>query len=181
MKVASQVPKIFVTGRLQADDVLSRLPHKLTVITLRSRKDPSLKDPGLAKVHFEVFVDDIEEPLEGYTVPSRPEAVAILEAWRKCQGCQLVLLHCEAGISRSTAAAFGLLFLEGSDVPTSAKKLFEVNPFGVPNKRLLDALLATRYGPEKARVIRAQLIAAYTALQKAQEQGNAIVIPSKVP
>ena len=49
-----------------------------------------------------------------------------------------------------------------------------MNQFGHPNKLVLDLLLQTRYGPEQARVISAQLIEAYSALQSAQENENRI-------
>jgi hypothetical protein len=52
-----------------------------------------------------------------------------------------------------------------------------VHPFGNPNKRLLEALLETRYDPSQARVIRAQLIEAYSALQ---EKKNRLNIPGQI-
>ncbi len=173
-------PKIFVTGRFQADDMVRNFPHQLPVITLRSKRDPSLKDPSVAKLHLEVIVDDIETPLEGFTVPSRTEARAIMRAWKKCQGEKLVIFHCEAGVSRSAAAALGILFVQGQGptaVSDAAQTLFQVHPFGNPNKRLLEALLETRYDPSQAKVISAQLIEAYSVMQK---QKNRIDIPGQI-
>jgi predicted protein tyrosine phosphatase len=106
--------------------------------------------------------------------------VAILSAWEKCQGQKIVVLHCEAGVSRSIAAALGILFLHGQGpaaVSDAAQTLFQVHPFGNPNKRLLEALLETRYDPSQARVIRAQLIEAYSALQ---EKKNRLNIPGQI-
>ena len=114
------------------------------------------------------------------TLPSRKHAIAILDAWQKCcaQGAKVVILHCEAGISRSTGAALGIHFLGTSNpitgVAVAAQKLFAVNQFGHPNKLVLELLLQTQYGPEQARVISAQLIAAYSALQSVQENENRI-------
>jgi hypothetical protein len=56
----------------------------------------------------------------------------------------------------------------------AAQKLFAVNQFGHPNKLVLELLLQTQYSPEQARVISAQLIAAYSALQSVQENENRI-------
>jgi hypothetical protein len=54
----------------------------------------------------------------------------------------------------------------------AAQKLFAVNQFGHPNKLLLEMLLCTQYDPGQARVISAQLIAAYQALQNAENNEN---------
>ena len=173
-------PKLFVTGRIQADDVMLRFPSSIPVITLRGPRDPSLKNPRLAKLHLEVLFDDIQEPVDGGTLPSRKHAIAILDAWQKCcaQEAKVVILHCEAGISRSTAAALGIHFLGTSNpvtgVALAAQNLFAVNPFGHPNKLVLKLLLQTQYSLEHARVISAQLISAYGALQNVQENENKI-------
>ena len=130
--------------------------------------------------YLEVLFDDIQEPVDGGTLPSRKHAIAILDAWQKCcaQGAKVVILHCEAGISRSTAAALGIHFLGTSNpvtgVAVAAQNLFAVNPFGHPNKLVLKLLLQTQYSPEQARVISAQLISAYSALQSIQENENKI-------
>ena len=107
-------PRLFVTGRIQADDILLRFPNRIPVITLRGPRDPSLKEPRLAKLHLEVVVDDIQEPVDGGILPSRKHALAILGAWKKCcsQGTKVVILHCEAGISRSTASALVYRFIK---------------------------------------------------------------------
>ena len=157
-------PKLFVASRIQVDDVLLRFPNSIPVITLRGPRDPSLKEPRLAKLHLEVLVDDIQEPLDGCILPSRKQALAILDAWKRCCGrdarssCSIARL----GFPAQRAAALGIHYLASSNpitgVAVTVQKLFAVNQFGHPNKLLLEMLLCTQHDPGQARVISAQLI-----------------------
>ena len=156
-----------------------QFPGSIPVITLRGPRDPSLKNPQLAKLHLEVLFDDIEEPVDDLLLPraSMPSPYWMPGRSAAPQGAKVVILHCEAGISRSTAAALGIHFLGTSNpntgVATAARELFAVNQFGHPNK-LVGEPCSRPDGPEQARVISAQLIAAYSALQSVQENENRI-------
>ncbi len=56
--------------------------------------------------HLVLGMDDICDPIDGYTVPADAhvrELVAFVQSWNRAAP---IVVHCYAGISRSTAAAF---------------------------------------------------------------------------
>jgi len=90
-----------------ADAVRVHKPsHVLSVLS-----DPVVPTPkGVAPhCHLCISVDDILEPTETFVVPARNHIAEILAFGRGWNQRQPFLVHCWAGISRSTAAAFILL------------------------------------------------------------------------
>ena len=90
-----------------ADTVRRHRPsHVLTVMS-----DPFVERPqGIAPGrHLQISVDDIVEPAEEFVVPSSDHIADILAFARDWDRKQPFLVHCWAGISRSTAAAYILL------------------------------------------------------------------------
>ncbi len=59
--------------------------------------------------HLRVCVNDIVEPEYGRTPPHETHIAQILEFARDWDGRQPMLVHCWAGVSRSTAAAYTVL------------------------------------------------------------------------
>jgi predicted protein tyrosine phosphatase len=96
--------------------------------------------------HVRLRIHDIAEPIEGYIAPSADHVAQLLgfaAAWDR-QGPMVI--HCWAGISRSTAAAFIALCALNPKAPeeTIARLLREASPTAYPNRlmiRLGDAAL----------------------------------------
>lgn len=66
-----------------------------------------------AQIEFGFF-DDIEEPINGYVPPPGERVQELLEFAGTCQDGDTLLIHCHAGISRSTALGFAAICqLEG--------------------------------------------------------------------
>ena len=140
-------PKLFVASRIQVHDVLLRFPNSIPVITLRGPRDPSLKEPRLAKLHLEVLVDDIQGAL-GWMYPPLASAgprhtgrlEAVLRPGIQRSSCSIARL----GFPAQRAAALGIHYLASSNpitgVAVTVQKLFAVNQFGHPNKLLLEML-----------------------------------------
>ena len=99
--------------------------------------------------HMRLHIDDITEPKEGMVVPDAGHVAQLLEfaaAWNR-QGDMVI--HCWAGISRSTAAAFIMLCALNPEAPEAlvAGLLREASPTAYPNRlmvRLGDAALGRR-------------------------------------
>jgi predicted protein tyrosine phosphatase len=89
--------------------------------------------------HLKLGVNDISEPRDGFIHPSEAhisEIVAFARAWDD-QGPMLV--HCWAGISRSTAAAFITLCTVNPDAAEKriAAALREASPTAMPNRLMV--------------------------------------------
>jgi len=56
--------------------------------------------------HLVLAVDDIAMPMEGYTVPAQEHVERLIDFVGKWDRAAPMVVHCYAGISRSTAGAF---------------------------------------------------------------------------
>jgi predicted protein tyrosine phosphatase len=66
------------------------------------RRPPTIEDAH----HLLLRLDDISAPLDGYTMPAEEhvaELLAFVHAWDRAAP---LVMHCYAGVSRSTAGAF---------------------------------------------------------------------------
>lgn len=89
--------------------------------------------------HLVLGMDDITEPMDGYTPPNEEHIVRLVEflkAWDR--GTPLVM-HCFAGISRSTAAAFiaACAINPRRSEAAIAAALREASPMARPNSLLV--------------------------------------------
>jgi predicted protein tyrosine phosphatase len=108
--------------------------------------------------HLWLQMDDITEPLDGYIAPAAEHVEALLgfvERWRREQP---LIIHCFAGISRSTAAAFisACALAPERDETEIAWRLRQASRTASPNQRLVslaDEFLGRR-GRMKAAIAR---------------------------
>ena len=102
-----------------------------------------------AENHLFLGINDITEPQDGMILPAEEHVRRLIdfaEAWQ-CQ--QPMVIHCFAGISRSTAAAFIALCVTRPDRDEHeiAQRLRSVSTIATPNIRLIalaDDLLGRR-------------------------------------
>jgi predicted protein tyrosine phosphatase len=89
--------------------------------------------------HLLLTFDDIVEPIEGMVPPAEGHAEALLSFVSQWDRKQPIVVHCFAGISRSTAAAFIMLCAlrpeKGED--EIALRLRLASPSATPNIRLV--------------------------------------------
>ena len=120
------------------------------VMSLLGPETPHLTlDRLQPKCHLQLTFHDIAEPLDGFTAPSREDVGTILEfltTWRPPAG---LLIHCWAGISRSTAAAFAAkcALSPDEDEAEIAWTLRRMSPTASPNRLMVrhaDDLLGRR-------------------------------------
>lgn len=77
--------------------------------------------------------NDIAEEREGLVAPS----AAMIEAILGLAGTPTLLIHCFAGVSRSTAAAYILACAQGGDVQFLAARLRTLCPEATPNPLMI--------------------------------------------
>jgi predicted protein tyrosine phosphatase len=99
--------------------------------------------------HLKLSVNDIAEPAEGLVVPSEQvvaDLLAFAAAWDESAP---MLVHCWAGVSRSTASAFVIACERnpGADERLIAGAMRQAAPHASPNRRIValaDDLLGRR-------------------------------------
>jgi predicted protein tyrosine phosphatase len=99
--------------------------------------------------HGRLYIHDISQPLEGCVLPGPEHVAQIIEFAREWGGQGPMVIHCWAGISRSTAAALISLCTLNPDVPEQviARHMREASPTAYPNGRMIqlaDEALARR-------------------------------------
>ena len=95
--------------------------------------------------HLRLAFHDIVEPVAGLTAPDRDLMRAVLDFSRGCEDQRALLIHCWAGISRSSAAAFAIACDRNPGFERDiAIDLRRRSPSATPNRlmvRLADDLL----------------------------------------
>ena len=89
--------------------------------------------------HLRIGVHDIPELTEGLLAPCEETVQSILEFGATWAGEEPLLVHCWAGISRSTATAFTLACERNPDVDERliAQALRQASPTATPNRRIV--------------------------------------------
>jgi len=100
---------IFVCGLSNLDEVIAA--HKPShVLSLLGPDQMIAPLAGFDARHGRIAIHDIPQPMEGYTHPGEQHARTIVEFAEDWGGEEApIVIHCLAGISRSTAAAFATL------------------------------------------------------------------------
>jgi predicted protein tyrosine phosphatase len=103
--------------------------------------------------HLFIAVSDIAEPTEGMILPGRTHVEQLLAFVRGWDRAAPMVIHCYAGISRSTAAAFIAACALGPerDEAEIARRLRAASPSATPNPRLV--AVADRLLSRKGRMI----------------------------
>ncbi|WP_340646244.1 hypothetical protein [Phenylobacterium sp.] len=99
--------------------------------------------------HLRLGVNDIAEPMDGMTPPDEQLVHDLLAFGTGWQGEAPMLIHCWAGISRSTASAFVLACARNpqADERQMALLMRRAAPHAYPNRRIValaDAILGRR-------------------------------------
>lgn len=138
---------------------LSRLPETLAdsgarrVVTVlaRDQQDAVLTMPGIERLVLDM--SDISEPRSGYTLAGEGHMAELLQFARAWDRRHPLLIHCYAGVSRSTAAAFAVACAldPGAEPREVATRLRAASPSATPNPRLV-ALADAALGRDGAMI-----------------------------
>ena len=123
---------------------LTRASHVLTVMG----KVDQVQRPASIRPenHLKVSFDDITEPMDGFVMPSQAHVAQVLDFVRAWDRGAPLVIHCWAGVSRSTAAAFiaACALRPHRDEAEIAHAVRANSPTATPNARLValaDAML----------------------------------------
>lgn len=126
---------------------LSRLPETIAqtgashLVTLINVGTPVARPAAIDETrHLVVGVSDIVEPLEGHVLPAEDHVRALLDFVRGWGREQPLVIHCYAGISRSTAAAYcaACALLPDRDEAQIARDLRGASRFATPNRLIVE-------------------------------------------
>lgn len=124
-------------SRLEETVTRTRASHVLTVINLGT---PVLRPAAIrAEDHLFIGFNDIVEPQQGLIHPAAEHVEAILGFARSWPRQAPLVVHCFAGISRSTASAFiaACALAPERDEAAIARALRAASPSATPNALLV--------------------------------------------
>ena len=113
-------------------------PHRILSIA-----EPGYRNATPAEIHpdrhHHLNFDDIIEAIPGYVEPSEQHVGSIIDLAAELTDTDRILIHCQAGISRSSAAALIMLAARNpGHERTIAARLREEGPWFVPNRLMVD-------------------------------------------
>ncbi|MDR7040340.1 putative protein tyrosine phosphatase [Methylobacterium sp. BE186] len=126
---------------------LSRLPETIAetgashVLTLVNVGTPMERPAAIpSECHGIVGVSDIVAPLDGHVLPAEEHVGQILDFVRAWPRERPLVIHCYAGISRSTAAAYiaACAMAPERDEGEIAQDLRRASPSATPNRLLVE-------------------------------------------
>ncbi|GGK34738.1 tyrosine phosphatase family protein [Salinarimonas ramus] len=140
------MPTIHVCPLSRLDDIVleTRASHLVTLVKVGT---PFTRPVAIAEArHLSLFMSDIVEPMDGHVLPGPEHVEPFLAFVREWDRTAPMVIHCWAGISRSTAGAFvaACALAPERDEATIARALRAASPMATPNKRIVavaDALL----------------------------------------
>src|SRR5712664_3195289 len=132
---------------------LTGASHVLTV--MGKVEQVQRPDSVLPANHLKVAMDDITEPMDGFVTPSEAHIAQVLDFVRGWDRGAPLVVHCYAGISRSTASAFAAACALNPhrDEIAIARHIRAASPIAQPNRLIVS--LADRALGRDGRMLRA--------------------------
>jgi predicted protein tyrosine phosphatase len=109
-------------------------PRKTHVVSLL---DPGTKIPKVSVNHHVEFFHDIEGPMANFYRPQATHIANILEFIKTFSDNDNILVHCHAGVSRSTAISILIFIQHGISIEDAYEKVFRVRNCMWPNSRII--------------------------------------------
>jgi predicted protein tyrosine phosphatase len=145
---------LFVCNLLEMPDHVRSLRPGYLVSLLPPCEQPPRPAEIDAARHLRVEIDDVCEERDGVICPGETHVAELLAFLARRARRETVLLHCWAGISRSTAAALVGLVLESEGREReAAQRLRAAAPHAQPNRRVV--ALADRLLGREGRLVAA--------------------------
>jgi predicted protein tyrosine phosphatase len=128
----------------------------LHVVTLLKQTDRVERPSSVAEAnHLILGMDDIAVPMDGYIIPAEEHVTRLIEFVRGWDRARPLVVHCFAGISRSTAGAYvaACALNPRRDEWAIARALRQASVTATPNPRIVS--LADRMLGRDGRMVAA--------------------------
>ena len=134
----------------------------------------------LAENHLKLGVNDITEVIDGLVCPDETTVESVLSFGRGWDESAPLVVHCWAGISRSTAAAFMIACERNPGTPESviARAIRDASPTAYPNRRLV-ALADDALGREGRMTDAVRAMGPPDFGETGEQMGRAFDIPAR--
>lgn len=126
------------------------------VLTVMANVDQVQRPPSVLPAnHLKVSMDDIIEQMDGFVAPNETHIERVLAFVRGWDRRAPMVVHCYAGISRSTASAFATVCALNPhrDEMSIARLIREASPIAAPNRLIVS--LADKALGRDGRMVRA--------------------------
>jgi predicted protein tyrosine phosphatase len=126
------------------------------ILTVMAKVDQVQRPPSVLEAnHLKVQFDDITEAMDGFVAPSEVHVEKVLNFVRGWDRRAPLVVHCYAGISRSTASAFAAACMLNPDRDeiAIARQIRAASPIAQPNRLIVS--LADRALGRDGRMLRA--------------------------
>lgn len=129
--------KLRISGLSEANEMKKQgIPDKIV----------SLVDPPAARNlepdenHLVIPVHDIDQKMDGWIYPTKEHIREVLRFTQNIKEDDKVLVHCHAGVSRSTAMAIGILIQHGMTPKEAVEHVFDIRDCAWPNGLIIEIL-----------------------------------------
>jgi predicted protein tyrosine phosphatase len=133
-----------------------RLTGASHVLTVMAKVD-QVERPASVRPenHMKISFDDITEPMDGFVAPNAEHVEQVLSFVRSWDRGAPLVIHCYAGVSRSTASAFAAACALNPhrDEMTIARQIRAASPIANPNRLIVG--LADKALGRDGRMLRA--------------------------
>jgi len=135
------MPEIHVSSLARLHETVTRTnaSHVVTLINAATVVErPAVITPDR---HLFIGVSDITAPIDGHIMPSEAHVHTLLDFVKQWNRMHPIVIHCWAGISRSTAAAFitACALFPHQDELRIARRLRQASASATPNPVLVSA------------------------------------------
>jgi predicted protein tyrosine phosphatase len=142
MHIESLNQEMMILGVNEALDMSAAELAGWNILSIRGRMfDFPLSFPGARRIKTLHFDDVLADVPEDNIFCARPEDIQAAIAFSREIGDEPLLIHCQAGISRSTAIAWILLYDKLKDRPGAVHQSFDIvrklRPILWPNRHVL--------------------------------------------
>lgn len=128
---------IYISGIVDMPNLVERFEVQNLVSVIGTNVQPPTPPQIPPSRHHRCTVDDIVEMKPGQTVAQTEHISDLIEFLHSWDADTSLLIHCMAGVSRSTAVALIGHTLKTDDPSRSAKALRQAAPYAWPNPRIV--------------------------------------------
>ena len=130
---------IHVCGLAALPQLTAQLKPTHMVSLLGDDPFPGTPNSVVQDGHLKLNMHDISEPRPGFIAPDRAHLEQLIEFARGWQQAGPLVIHCYAGVSRSTAAALMVLCIYNEGREREAAGLLRRRaPHAYPNQRMIE-------------------------------------------